>query len=68
MNNKDLTQYIGQHGRINYVDSFGRRGEWFGYIREVYPTYVIFQDNETPHRFKIPFVIDFVPVKLPQLY
>ncbi len=65
MNNQELEKYLNQHGKIIYQDKFGEPGEWFGYIREVNCNYVIFQDNETNHKFKIHNVIDFKLMKLP---
>jgi hypothetical protein len=62
---QDLSQYKGQHGRIIYRDKFGEPGEWFGYIKEINYDHLVFQDNETPHKFKIHEVIDFKIVKLP---
>jgi hypothetical protein len=63
---QDLTKFKDQHGRIVYRDKFGEPGEWFGYIREVNGNHVTFEDNETPHKFKIHEVIDFKPIKLPE--
>jgi hypothetical protein len=62
---QDLRQYKDQHGRITYRDKYDRINIWFGYIREVAQSYVVVQDNETPHKFKVAKVIGFTPMKLP---
>jgi len=65
MNTDDLIKFKDIHGRITYRDKYNRINIWFGYILEVNENYVLVQDNETSHKFKVAKVIEFTPMKLP---
>lgn len=60
----ELIPFKDQHGQIKYVDKNGEPGEWFGYIRVINCNHIVFEDNETPHKFKISEVKSFTPIKL----
>lgn len=62
---QDLNQFKNQHGRLIFQGKHGGKVTLYGYIREVMPGHIIWQDNELPDEFKITNVISFLPMRLP---
>ena len=62
--NDELSKYLNQHGRLIFMNEWGDKSTVYGYIRKIGEDYIIFQDNETPHTFKVKNIKSFDIVEL----